>query len=223
MLDDYVQKGLMLHYDAVKNTKNGHDKNSDTWYDLSGNNNNGTLKGGVTWTEDGLYFDGIDDWVSIGEMNYDNITIEVVMMYSDIKNEDEQDIVANWQEGGYGILGNTKNSFCIHTDNYKYVYGSKNTQVGKKYSLSGNYDNHNIVFYENKFKTTQKEEGTIKETTGNTIMILGAEPEHSGARNGFLNGTIYSVRIYNRALTDDEVMQNYKIDKMLYGVEDINE
>ena len=26
------------------------------------------------WSEDGLNFDGIDDFVRIGEMNYDNIT-----------------------------------------------------------------------------------------------------------------------------------------------------
>ena len=39
----------------------------------------------------------------------------------------------------------------------------------------------------------------------------------------YFNGTIYSVRVYNRALTDEEVQRNYELDKILYGVENINE
>ena len=112
MLGDYVQDGLMLHYDAVKNTKNGHDTNATEWYDLSGNNNNGTLKGNVTWTEDGLYFDGIDDWVSIGEMNYDNITMEIVISFNKDNSLNDY-FFGNWEAGGYGLytLNNRNNSF----------------------------------------------------------------------------------------------------------------
>lgn len=43
----------------------------ETTKDLSGNGNDGTLKGGVQWTKDGkvgnaLSFDGVDDYVSLG-------------------------------------------------------------------------------------------------------------------------------------------------------------
>ena len=60
---------------------------------------------GATWTEDGqgLYFDGQDDWVGIGEMNYDNVTLEVVIMHNDVDKEGNQCIVDNFEQGGYGI------------------------------------------------------------------------------------------------------------------------
>ncbi len=222
MLDDYVQDGLMLHYDAVKNTKNGHDKNAIQWYDLSGNNNNGTLHE-ATWTEDGLYFDGINDWVGIGQMDYENITIEAVIKYNKIA-EGETYIVGNCQAGGYGlVVWNTKNAIILNINNeYDAAYGS-NSQSNVKYSISGKYNQKEIALFENGKKDSKEKIGKITKTTNNTIMALGTNPFKDTSDVSFLNGTIYSVRIYNRALTDDEVMQNYKIDKMLYGVEDINE
>ncbi len=221
MLGDYVQKGLMLHYDAVKNTKNGHDKNATEWYDLSGNGRNGTLHEAI-WTEDGLYFDGINDWVGIGQMDYENITIEAVVKYNKIA-EGETYIVGNCQGGGYGlVVWNTKNAIISNINNeYDAAYGS-NSQSNVKYSISGKYNQKEIALFENGKKDSKEKIGKITKTANNTIMALGANPTGNEVNDAYLNGTIYSVRIYNRALTDDEVMQNYKIDKMLYGVEDIN-
>lgn len=39
----------------------------------------------------------------------------------------------------------------------------------------------------------------------------------AGARTNTL-GNIYSVKIYNRVLTDSEIIQNYNIDKDKYGI-----
>ena len=36
----------------------------------------------------------------------------------------------------------------------------------------------------------------------------------------YLNGKIYSVRIYNRALTDKEIEQNYQRDKNRFNIND---
>ena len=187
MLGDYVQDGLMLHYDAVKNTKNGHDKNSNTWYDLSGNNNNGTLHEAI-WTEDGLYFDGINDWVGIGQMNYKNVTLEVVVEFNKV-DANERAVIGNWSQGGYGIAnGNTKfNSFNVFTDKWNYVHSTKERQAEKKYSLSASYDNHEMVLYMNNNKTTNKVEGTIKEPEKDTIMVLGVDPEATEASICYFN------------------------------------
>ena len=51
----YVQTGLILHYDAIENTENGHSTSTTTWKDLSGNGNDGTIVGG-TWTDRSLKF-----------------------------------------------------------------------------------------------------------------------------------------------------------------------
>ena len=39
-----------------------------------------------------------------------------------------------------------------------------------------------------------------------------------GNQNRTLNGIIYSVRIYNRVLSDDEIKQNYEVDKKRFNI-----
>ncbi len=107
---------------------------------------------------------------------------------------------------------------------YHHVVNANNIKRNIKYAVSGKYDGKNVYLFKNNNKSSSDSiEGKIKSPDNNTVMALGANPNSNNDAGNFFNGTIYSVRIYNRALTDDEVMQNYKIDKMLYGVEDINE
>ena len=41
----------------------------------------------------------------------------------------------------------------------------------------------------------------------------------SGYANGWrLKGKIYSIRVYNRALTQDEINHNYMVDKVRFGI-----
>ena len=64
--NQYVTSGLILHYDGINNTGNGHSRTTNTWKDLSQKNNNGTLMGfdaGATWGSNYLQFDGVDDYV----------------------------------------------------------------------------------------------------------------------------------------------------------------
>ena len=163
-------------------------------------------------------------------MNYENITIEAVVKYDKIS-EDETYIVGNCEQGGYGLTYNPKikdneekkNGMIACIDGVYYVAYGSSPQKNIKYSISGRYDGKEISLFENEHKTTKEIEGKIVKPNDSTIMILGGNPDGNIANWNYLSGTICSVRIYNRALTDEEVMQNYKIDKMLYGVEDIEE
>ncbi len=176
---------------------------------------------GATWTEDGqgLYFDGQDDWVGIGEMNYDNITIETIIMYNDV-NRSPMCILCNCESGGYGLLSvNKKNIYRVAASSpYKDVESINNVDVNTKYSLSGKHNQKEMTLFENGNKTSNSIQGKIEQTHDNTIMILGADPDGNKAVGSFFNGTIYSVRIYNRALTDEEVKNNYFIDQIRYNV-----
>ena len=93
----YVQDNLKLQLDGIDNTGRGHNNSTDTWHDLSGNGIDGEIHG-ASWNDEGngLYFDGTNDWVALDEMNYDNITVEAVMMHNNI-NKVQQDIVCNWE------------------------------------------------------------------------------------------------------------------------------
>ena len=44
--------------------------------------------------------DGSDDWVSIGEMNFANISVEAVFTSTNVNTTSQQYVVANVQNGG---------------------------------------------------------------------------------------------------------------------------
>ncbi len=227
----YVQDNLVLFYDGLNNTGSGHSNKATTWKDLSTSNFDGTLMnfGDNSWNYNSLTFDGIDDWVKIAQMDYSNITMEVVMEYNNLDGDSEIDVVTNWESGGYGIdihdptdsTYKDRNTFAVFLlgKRYQYVRADNPAKIGKKYILTGSYDGSIMKFWENGIKKESNVEGTIGNTQNNTVMVLGGQPNGIWCGPSF-TGKIYAVRIYKRALTDEEVKQNYELDIQRYGVED---
>lgn len=225
--DEYVQNGLQLHYDAINNTGNGHSNTTTTWKDLSGNHRDGVVTD-VTWSSNYAKFNGTSSWVNCGEMNYDNVTIEVIASYDYIFLDRETDLVSNFDNGGYGILSMDNNGIRTHRfsvmleNGFQRAISNEKIQTGKKYFLYGVYDGSLITLYENdnKYQITIANENIIF-PWNNTPMTIGINADgNQGVLADFTAflGNIYAVRIYNRALTEQEVMHNYEIDKERYGI-----
>ena len=226
----YVTDGLQLLLDGIDNTGAGtHSNNTTTWTDLSDNQRNGILTNiniENAWKDSGLQLDGIDDYVLIAEMNYDNFTLEVVNFIQE-NNGTNMHIISNIQAGGYDITQSTTNRFGCAVyikENAAYISVPSTKQaskeVNKRYSVSGSYDGEMIKLRTsglssyNEIATT----GTIGHTIDNTCMVLGANPKGTQAESQYFNGEINSVRIYNRALSDEEKAINYLNDMQRYGV-----
>ena len=66
----YVSDGLLVHYDGY------HKPENNVWNDLSGNGNNGTLYNFSEneFNNNSISFDGVNDYVGIGEINIPYIT-----------------------------------------------------------------------------------------------------------------------------------------------------
>lgn len=218
-VEEIVKNGLILWYDGINNTGNQHDNNATVWKDLSGNGNDGILKGGTVWTDNGLVFNGNNNsWVSIGELNYDTITLEVVVKNSAI-NTFETIYICNYEDGGYGLsYVDGKNFMQIRgiTNGYKKVFSNSNVEVNKMYYLSGDYDQNVLRIFENGVETQYIIPDKIKTPANNTILALGTNPYGTNGSGG-LKGIIYSVRVYNRILTQGERNINYKVDKANYN------
>jgi len=242
--DDYIEDGMILHFDGINNAglgDNNHDTSATRWTNLCEVGNDEVLYDGIlngpVWGENCLIFDGINDWVSIGQMNYSDVTIEAIVENTQIKDK-EVGYVGNWQSGGYGLLYNSsvestkkyQNQFAGYIQvptgsgsGYKLINSDNQISINKKYILTANYDKekNEINFWENGTKKTLSNvEGNIKSPSNNTIMALGTNPGGSNAGGSYLDGKIYSVRIYNRCLTDNEIKQNYNKDKSRFNIED---
>ena len=233
----YVQDGLLCWYDGIYNTVSGHDKNATVWQDLTGNNNNGTLKNinntdDSGWTSNSLILDGIDDWVQMTQIpaSEDGITVEIVAKVLDVSEGSQENYICNYESGGIGItqnLGKIRESAYI--EKYVGFYDEKNIKISQIYSMSTGVDKKNETMYSsiNNNKQISIFGGQYSEPQNNTVFVIGTNP--NGNQSDLPTGEkmpnieVYSIRIYNRSLTADEISKNYEEDKRRFQIEDIKD
>ncbi len=184
-------------------------------YDRSGNENNGTLNGNPQWvarkTGGALAFDGKDDYVDCSNDASlditDKVTIAVWVKTNDAGNRQYNPYITKGDHS-YAIKHHISNSieFCIFDRDWHIVHfpvdGSFNNVW---HHLAGTYDGTNLKLYI---------DGTLEVTTAYTGSIansvfsvnIGRNTQETGR---FYKGAIDDVRIYNRALTQDEIAAIY--------------
>ena len=193
------------------------------------------------WTNgNGLTFDGVDDFVNVGSFNVlsPGITLEVVVKYTD--NKVTCSLVGNLNEGGYALehqydpyleyaneafYGNHTLSYfnpSIGNDGaYQSLASPNESKQDYMYSVSVVIDNSSrkLFIYENgqEYSTTVSSLNLTAPIDGE-LLALGKPTKNTSITSRedlvkYLNGTIYSVRVYNKALTSLEVYKNYSIDR----------
>lgn len=153
-------------------------------------------------------------------MNYSNYTIEIVTMPEALPSS-EVDLVANFESGGYGLVfvnGYAKNLAYVSSA-YKEAKVPTISTINTKYSIAGSYDGKTLKVYMNgNLAASLSLTGSIGTAGSSTVMAIGANPAGSSASSNYYNGRVYSVRIYNRALTAAEIQENYKVDNSNYKI-----
>ena len=70
---------------------------------------------------------------------------------------------------------------------------------------------------ENVKEKTQEAEEKIENPSKNTVMALGVNPIENTSGSGFANINIYGLRIYDKALTQEEIQTNYEVNRKRYN------
>jgi parallel beta-helix repeat protein len=176
--------------------------------------NNGTIYGGATWTTGriggALSFNGSSNYVDCGNgpSNYDNITVSAWMQTST-----SGVLVSNrYNSGGYGTW---------------YTLSSTTIELGGNSSGSGavlltfntstlNSLWHHIVYTKDGTNHAIYVDGSLDQSFTSNADISWNVPLYIGKRwnktnsVGWFNGIIDDVRLYNRALTAEEVNLLYQ-------------
>jgi len=200
--------------------------------DISFYENHGTING-ATWTTDtpsgrgyALSFDGENDYVDCGNdesLNItDEITMEVWVKYG--TNPDDFNGMILWKgDNRLNLYSRTVSDELIFTvgDGTNYVgatipFSDPDFDWTKWNHLVGTYDGTNTKIYLNGvLKNTKTFSGNIN-TTGKALSIGNrAEPKDLP-----FNGTIDEVRIYNRALSAEEIRAHYQASAPRHAAED---
>ena len=209
-----VTDGLVLYLDAA-NTKS-YMSGSTTWSDLSRSGNNGTLVNGPTFNSGNggsIVFDGVDDFVrsnltktQIGS----NLTLSIWVKF-------------NGSQTTRGIL-QIANSL---NDTQPFILLQRQSDTIRWY-INGDYRITNNINNLTYFNLTITYNGTVWVAYLNSILngsYTGPLGTSSGNFTWFGNGfngystcNISQTLIYNRALTPQEVLQNYNATKTRFGL-----
>jgi hypothetical protein len=227
-----IQDGLVLSLDA--SDRNSYPGSGATWTDLSGNSNTGTLVNTPTFSSANngiLTFNGSNQYVSTliqnlsrpctfsTWVNFNNLT-----GFQTIFGQDTSTAISRgrfyFQKAGAtteGLILNVVNFSIVLSNNAIVTVNAINPVVTNQwYNYSAVLTTTALSLYEN---------GTLQNTvsnsdtflTPNTTIVLNAG-YFSNAISDYVNAKSSVFLIHNRALSAQEVRQNYNAQKTRFGL-----
>lgn len=226
---NYIKDGLVVFYDAINNMGSSHSNNTKIWRDLSINRNDAIYKGTgeLTWNSNAYEFSNpnTDYFQSKNDINLNTKSRTIELVYS--LEEDGVKNLVGFGEQAYGkmndiLIFNKGMNLHVHGNNpNEGISASDEPLLGKVYSstITYNYINNRSTtnYYTNGESKTNVALGWQEQlnTTATKLNIGNGmyTPHNSNKRF-----KLYSLRIYDRILTDEERKLNYEIDQERYEI-----
>jgi hypothetical protein len=227
-----VTNGLVLNVDA--GFLPSYPTTSSTWYDISGNVNNGALTNGPTFdsaNSGSIVFDGVDDYTTTTSQILPPTSFTINFFIRP----------TNFTQSGarfrriVNIDGNglAENPFCLFVDTqgkigYVFGNGSSSTDaqiplsqsptlsINNWYNVVLNFDGTSKNLYVNGLLYQTINNNGSFTNTSNKNLLIGYYGDTSNG--GYWSGNIAIGQIYNRALSASEVLQNYNAQKGRFGL-----
>ena len=192
--------------------------------DISGNGNHGTVYGAITVADrfgqenQAYFFDGVDDYIDLGNSTSLNpanlITVSAWVSCSSLKYapvveryEPHQDSRSFFMTIGSSSSNHSAGFYIYDADSPLNTNSSGAVDDGplhqnQVYHLVGTYDssNKNSFYINGILKSQVSAIGSIQQSS--EITTIGGVLNNAGK---FFHGSIDDIRIYNRALTENEV------------------
>ena len=222
-----VTDGLVFCVDA--GDKMSYPGAGTTWTDLSKNRNNGTLTNGPTFNSangGSIVFDGTNDYISITRNS--SITPNYISVCGWIKinsKSSNQFLLAlprsvnggasymmyySLSLDGFVAYARTNSTGTIQTTS------TFSPDTGRWYFLSMTSNGSNLIlFIDGEFEASLSF-SSVLEYSGSTVLRIGSY-DNQGTPT-YTNGNIPLTQIYNRALSAQEIKQNYKATKGRFGL-----
>jgi hypothetical protein len=229
-LDEIVTDGLVLHLDAGNPFSYPATGVGTKWTDLSGNNNHGTLNGGVSYTENNrgsLVFDGTNDYVQCTSGFLGNNSQFSIDIWFKRGPQSDKYLYSEGSTSSsnpfWGITSNSTTNLRIYARNNSGTVEIDFQPTGTEYSIYNNINRNLVCIYSSNtiyFYIDGVYIGSNSWTKGsysNINRINIGRYEALADVGGYMNGNIYAIKTYNKALTASEVSQNYEALKGRYG------
>lgn len=213
-----AENGLIMHLDA--GNTNSYPGTGTTWFDLSDTNSNGTLVNGPTFNNNNggyISFDGNNDYVGITDNlgNPSQFTVEFWLYPTDIASHYSQIFNAP-SSGSRCIILETAGQISFRIPGGNGVYaGGPGTGTRFLVNTWGHcactYDQSNRRIYNNtELRLTYSEPGVS--------VNFGSPRIFTGSSTYGYQGRMPIFRIYNRALSETEIRDNFLAQKSRFGL-----
>ena len=215
--NNIVTNGLVLALDAAN--RQSYVSGSTTWYDISGNNNSGSLINGPIFDSNNggsILFDGINDYATgtITPLSGSAFTIgtwiKPITLVSQSVYLSIGSINANNSTIHLRFYSDTFFRFGMYSDDLDAFNFSPAT--GKWNYIVCTLDNSKLQsIYQNGFFKSSRTSNNM--FIGNNLYSVGR-----WFNTQAINANIGIVQVYNRALSAAEVLQNYNATKSRFGI-----
>lgn len=224
-----VTNGLVLNVDAGFDPS--YPTTGTTWYDLSGNTNNGTLTNGPTFnsTNSGsIVFDGVDDYVQVtspfGNIDWSTRAWSFSSWMKLDTLGDKCLVNLNSSNSSHYIVTNV-----FYTDQKSYWYFIKNsTAVQTNFTqTTSEFPTNQIFHFTMTYNGNGLSSGNIKfYKNGNLLTTIEGGSAGLGNLTGLqiggtyypLDGNVYNFLMYDKVLSQSEITQNYNAQKGRFGL-----
>ena len=235
-----VTDGLVLYLDAAN--PYSYVSGSTVWNDISRGGNNGTLTNGPTFnTGNGgsIVFDGVDDYVvnnTLTSLITNQLTLSVWFYATDVSTDNM--IISSENSA------NTNSRFILFQDKVAFISGRVNTyafipglvsatntirmEFASNSEVLNQWVNITCTFIANSATGIRGYKNGIEDpnspvNTSTVAPLSSNDPLYIGLRNPatdqrYFDGRIGIVQIYNRALSAQEILQNYNATKGRFGL-----
>ena len=220
---EIVNDGLVLCLDAANSRS--YPGSGTAWTDLSGNGNTGTLTNGPTYNSSNLGF-------------FQFVTNNFAAIPNNVALDTQTPTVEVWvktnattQNGFWFEKGTVNSQYSLFQSGgnilWRMIIGGSIRNLttttatymntSNWYQVVGTYTSGTRRLYINGVLVNfDTQTGTIETNSGG--MSIGVYGGFNGSRGYYYNGNLSSCKVYNRALTAEEIQQNFNATRGRYGI-----
>jgi hypothetical protein len=223
-----VNDGLVLHLDAAN--KNSYPGAGNTWFDLSGNSNNGALVNGVGYSSDNkgfMQFDGVDDYFRLNSFTPISTEFTISAFVFPISSGG-----ADSDRFGGTLFSQDPSSssqrypLWLRIKDTEISYSIWNSDVDGEITDGASFTQNNWHY----IAVIAKKNGVLKIFHNDFLLVEGTCPNQGTWNNNFYIGDLRAGRnimfggyvsntlVYNRLLSNDEIRQNFEALRGRYDI-----
>ncbi len=214
-----ITDGLLVYLDA--GNPQSYPGEGDTWFDLSGNDNHGTLANGVGFdpaNKGSLTFDGVNDHVQV-DMRLDQLSDNEYTVIAGAKLDSistSRRHIFSSDSGGhdwsFGAGGRSAGPHFIAFTGSNAVRGSEQDTDWHIFATQWSADIGTRMYLDNTLDATS---GVSFDPNVNSVINIGDNP---GDWVEYWHGDVAFVLVYDRVLSEAELTQAFTTFKNRYGL-----